>query len=45
MQLATQNIILIFLSKWHFSWKCKYGNLCNRDTFLASSLYALGVHR
>ena len=27
IQIATQNIILTFLSKWHFVWKCKQESL------------------
>ena len=27
IHIATQNIILTFLSKWHFAWQCKYGRL------------------
>ena len=27
IHVATQNIILTFLSKWHFAWQCKYGSL------------------
>ena len=27
IHIATQNIILTFLSKWHFSWQSKYGSV------------------
>ena len=27
IHIATQIIILPFLSKWHFVWQCKYGSL------------------
>ena len=27
IHIATQNIILTFLSKWHLAWQCKYGSL------------------
>ena len=26
IHIATQNIILTFLLKWHFNWYCKYRN-------------------
>ena len=27
IHIATQNIILAFLSKCHLAWQCKYGSL------------------
>ena len=26
IRIATQDIILTFLWKWHFAWQCKYGS-------------------
>ena len=26
IHIATKNIILTFLSKWHFAWQIKYGS-------------------
>ena len=27
IHVATQNVILTFLSKWYFAWESKYGSL------------------
>ena len=27
IHVATENVILTFLSKWHFTWESKYGSL------------------
>ena len=27
IHIATRNMILIFLSKWHFAWQSKHGSL------------------
>ena len=48
IHIATQNIILTFLSKCRFAWQCKYGslpNIWNRNTSRTTSLYALGDNR
>ena len=46
VQIATQNIVLKFLSKWHGKVNMDVSpNICNRNTFWTISLYTLAVHR
>ena len=48
IHIATQNIILTFLSKWHFACSVNMEvspNIWNRNTFQTTNLCALWVHR